>query len=109
MSEEATATARKILNLREQHRGIITTEFGRAAANGHRILESLYAKPIVSVKEAQQVIGSSYQTANDIISKLTDLQILSEMTGLIRNRIFRYSQYVDLFSNGTEHIPQSGA
>src|SRR5690606_6383699 len=41
VSDQATETARKILLLREDHRRIITEAFGRAAGNGHRVIERL--------------------------------------------------------------------
>jgi len=37
---EAAETARRILQLREEHRSAITDRLGRAAGNGHRVLES---------------------------------------------------------------------
>ena len=41
VSSQATDTARRILSLREAHRLQITEQLGRAAGNGHRVLESL--------------------------------------------------------------------
>lgn len=98
VSGEATETARRILALREEHRSAITAKLGRAAANGHRVLEHLYERPIVSVKEVQELIGSSYQAANQLIAKMAEQGILSEITGQSRNRRFRYQRYIDLFS-----------
>ena len=49
MAREAAETARRILLLRETHRAAITEHLGRAAANGQRVLESLFTRPIVSV------------------------------------------------------------
>jgi Fic family protein len=45
VSGEATETARRILRLREDHRTAITEKLGRAAGNGHKVLESLFDKP----------------------------------------------------------------
>ena len=39
VSQEALPTARRIVNLHEAHRHIITENFGRTAANGCTILE----------------------------------------------------------------------
>jgi cell filamentation protein, protein adenylyltransferase len=38
---EAAETARRVLQLRELHRAAITAQLGRAAGNGHKVLESL--------------------------------------------------------------------
>lgn len=49
MSRQATDTARRILLLREEHRHLITKNFGYAAGNGHWVLEYLYENPMASV------------------------------------------------------------
>lgn len=99
VSTEATETARRILALREEHRAAITSSLGRAAGNGHRVLESLFDRPIVSVKEVQEVIGTTFAAANTLVARLADLDILAEITGYARNRRFRYEPYVRLFSD----------
>lgn len=97
VSIQATNTARRIITLREKHRNLITDRFGRAAGNGHRVLEKLYTVPIVSVHEVQQLIGTSYPAANDLVTRLVKADILQEITGQVRNRRFIYREYVDIF------------
>jgi Fic family protein len=98
VSKQATDTARRILALREQHRTMITDHLGRAAGNGHRVLDSLYRRPIVHVASVQQLTGTSFPAANELVSKLRTLGILKEITDRKRNRIFRYEPYIQLFS-----------
>ena len=52
VSAQATETARRILALREAHRTVIAERLGRAAGNGHRVLQRLYDRPIVSSMRA---------------------------------------------------------
>ena len=106
VSAEATETARRILVLREEHRAAITEGLGRAAGNGHKVLESLFDRPIVSVPEIQSLIGTTYPAANNLVARMNELGILQEMTGFARNRRFRYEPYVQLFS---EEPPEAGA
>lgn len=101
VSGQATKTARRILMLRETHRQTITERFGRAAGNGHRVLEHLYEHPIVSVKDVQELIGTTYQAANELVSKFVDNAVLEEITGQTRNRRFMYRSYIDLFRDET--------
>jgi Fic family protein len=96
---EATETARRILQLREQHRAAIAAGLGRAAGSGHRVLESLFDRPIVTVGDVQQTTGTSYPSANNLVSRFVELGVLTEMTGYTRNRRFRYSPYIELFSD----------
>lgn len=97
VSVEAADTARRILVLREGHRRGITEHFGRAAGNGHRVLEQLYEQPIMSVKDVRALIGTTFAGANQIVQRLVDLKILAEITGQARHRRFRYDAYVRLF------------
>ncbi len=99
VAAEATETARRILQLREQHRTAITDKLGRAAGNGHKVLEALFDRPIVMVNDVEQLTGTTYAAANNLVSRLVDLGVLNEMTGYARNRRFRYGPYIDLFSD----------
>jgi Fic family protein len=102
---EATETARRVLLLRERNRAEITAGLGRAAANGHRVLESLFDRPIISVGEAQQLTGTGFAAANQLIARMTELGILREITGHARNRRFRYEPYVRLFTDDAAPEP----
>ncbi len=103
VSQQATETARRILDLRENHRHTITEELGRAAGNGYRVLEYLYEHPIVSVTQVQNVIGTTFPAANDLVSKLVECGILREFTGRSRNRRFAYEGYIELFHEDESH------
>jgi Fic family protein len=102
VSTEATDTVRRVLLLREQHRAQITERLGRAAGNGHRVLEALFDRPITSVGEVQELTGTSFAAANQLVARLTELGILREITGYSRNRRFRYEPYVRLFTDEPE-------
>lgn len=97
VSRQASDTARQILELREQHRHAITEQLGRAAGNGHRVLERLYQMPLLTVKDVQTLLGSTFAGANQIVHRLEKLGVLREMTGQARHRRFRYDAYVRLF------------
>ena len=97
VSTLATETARRVLLLREQHRSLIAATLGRAAGNGHRILEHLYDHPIVSAKQVQALIRTTFAGANQIVHRLVAIGILHEITGHARHRRFRYDPYVRLF------------
>ena len=97
VSREATETARRILALREDHRARVTTGLGRAAGNGHKVLEHLYQRPIVAVADVQALTATTYTAANNLVSRLVEQGVLMEATGYRRNRLFRYQAYIDLF------------
>jgi len=97
VSSEAGGTAGKVLLLREEHRATIAENLGHAAGNGHLVLEYLYQKPIVSVKQVQGLIGTTYAAANNLVAQMTRNGILHEFTGRARNRRFIYRDYISLF------------
>ncbi|MCY3877600.1 MAG: Fic family protein [Rhodobacteraceae bacterium] len=97
VSVQAAETARCILALRENHRAAIAENLGRAGGNGHLVLEELFVRPIVSVNEVRDLIGTAYPAANELVQKLVRLGILEEITGWSRHRRFRYSPYLRLF------------
>lgn len=102
VSLEATDTARCILALREDHRARVTQGLGRAAGNGHKVLEHLYQRPIVAVADVEALTATSYTAANNLVSRMVELGVLVEATGYRRNRLFRYQAYIDLFGEGGE-------
>lgn len=100
VSNEAAANARSILQLREEHRSAITEHLGRSVGNGHKVLESLFDRPIVAVGDIQSVTGTTYAAANSLVGRLVKLGILKEITGHTRNRRFSYEPYIRLFNEG---------
>ena len=99
VSAQAADTARRVLLLREEHRLAITDGLGRAAGNGHRILHFLYEHPIVSAKQVQELLGTTFAAANQIVRRLVAIGILQEITGQARHRRFRYDPYIQLFDS----------
>ena len=108
VSREATETARRILALREDHRMRVTEGLGRAAANGHKVLEHLYQRPIIAVADVEGLTKTSYTAANTLVSRMVELGMLVEATGYRRNRLFRYQAYIDLFGEGDEQAQNTG-
>jgi len=99
VSVDAAETARRILLMREAHRKAVTEKLGRAAANGHKVLESLFDRPIVSVAAIRKLTGTTYPAANALTARLEDIGVLTEITGQLRHRRFRYDPYLKLFSD----------
>ncbi len=78
VSAQAAETARRILALREEHRSLIAERLGRAAGNGHRVLQHLYVRPIVSAREIQTLRGTTFAGANQVVHRLVDIGVLVE-------------------------------
>ena len=98
VANEATGTARKIVDLRERHRALLQEEFGRTAANGLKVLESLYSRPIVSVQAIADITNVSFPAASQMMNRFVNSGILTEVTGQARYRKYRYLEYIAIFS-----------
>lgn len=99
VSLEATQTARKIVALREHHRELLTSKMGRGAGSALALLETLYVRPVVSVKQVAEITGISFPNANALVDALMKRSLLAETTGRRRNRVFAYQPYLDLFEH----------
>ena len=97
VSQQATETARRIVQMREDHRQMVMNRMGGGGAKALALLESLYWMPIVSVKEIARVTSLSYPNANNIAQRFVKMKLLREITGQKRNRRFIYDPYFNLF------------
>ena len=97
VSAQASLAAKQIILLREKHRSLITEKLSRSAGGALQVLEKLYTNPIVSVREIQEITGTSYPPANDLVKSMEEMKILKEITGRKRHRKYMYWDYVTLF------------
>ena len=77
---------------------MIAERLARTASSGQRVLEYLFEHPIVEVNDIRALTGTTYPAANQLTQRLTEIGILTEMTGHARNRRFRYDPYIRLFT-----------
>lgn len=99
VANEATETARAIVAMRETHRESLIQSLGKGAANGLRFLESLYQRPFFNVATVADFLKISPQAANTLTERLAQLGLVNEITGQRRNRVYRYSPYIKLFTD----------
>lgn len=103
VADDAAKTAHQILLTREELRLEITEHLGRAAGNGHRVLDRLFDHPIVSVTDVRDWLDVTRAGANNLVGRLESLGVLREITGYARNRRFRFDPYLHLFEqDGSE-------
>ena len=102
-SLQAADAAKQILSLFEEDRAKIET-LGRPAASALRVHQLLQQKPIIAIPDAARETGMSAPTVAKSIQHLRDLGLLREITGKQRGRMFVYSDYLGILSQGTEPI-----
>ena len=102
-SLQAADAAKQILSLFEEDRAKIES-LGRPAASALRVHQLLQQKPIIAIPDAARETGMSAPTVAKSIQHLRDLGLLREITGKQRGRMFVYSDYLGILSQGTEPI-----
>jgi Fic family protein len=100
-AEEATRTATSIVHLRDANRA----EIQSLGAHAIELLDHLYEQPVVNIAAAQQLLKVSWPTANKLIQQFEAKGLLREMTGLRRNRTYRYDPYLALFADPVPFDP----
>ncbi len=95
-AETGVATLVKIIDLKAEREKIIAA-FGKRAKQGQTLLHGLFSKPVVQIKDVQNITGLSPKAANDLVQEFLTKGLLKEITGYQRNRIFVFEDYVKAF------------
>ncbi|GAB6013299.1 Fic family protein [Viscerimonas tarda] len=72
-------------------------ELGKRSTDARILLDYLYKKPIISPAETITIINKTPQTAYNLIADLEKREILREITGAQRNKLYSFEPYMKLF------------
>lgn len=86
----------QILALRTEVEQVILT-LGKRAPNAKLALNFLYRRPVVSASDLESALSVSTPTANALIRDFERLDILTEVTGQARGRVYEFKRYLELF------------
>ena len=100
-SNQAVETAQQLVRLSEMDRARIN-DLGRVAGSALRVHRALLQRPIASARWVSEQAQLSPATVNACLDHLERLQIVRELTGQRRNRLFSYTQYIEIMNQGTE-------
>ncbi len=104
---QAVETAQQLVELSNQDR-IKINRLGRSAGSVLEIHRALIEHPIATAGSLVKKTGISHATVNKALENLQQLGIVRELTARKRNRVFSYSNYLDILNRGTE-LPESRA
>lgn len=90
------ATFEGILALR-QEMDRVAFGYGKRAENVQKLLKHLYRRPAVTASQVSDLLGVTHQTASALLNKMVEDNMLNEITGYQRNRIFVFDRYLRLF------------
>lgn len=95
----AVHTLSSIITFKNDLEQSLQAKFGRRATTAQRLLTALFAHPATSVEDAQKVCGTSYKATNELIAVMCKHEILREITGQTRNRVFIFAPYLAIFND----------
>ena len=95
-AQHGIETFKAIIALQEEYKEKILT-LGSRAKKAHKLLHLMYTKPKVKVRTVEDRLEMDFSSANRLLKSLTELDILEEITGYSRNRLFVLEKYLDLF------------
>ncbi len=103
-AEQAADTAREVMSLFDHDRAAIAG-LGRAAPSALQVHEFLQKRPLVTIGAVAKELKISVPTVTNALNLMVDANILREITGRQRGRVFEYPTYLRLLDKGTEPLP----
>lgn len=95
-SKKGVETFDAILKLKQNTELNIQT-LGTRGNNAQKIIQYLFKRPMVDVNKVITITGVSKKTAYNLIADLEELEILKEVTGGKRDKLYVFDSYLQLF------------
>lgn len=102
-ADDAVETTRRLVDLFREDRARIAT-LGRIAGSALRVHEALERRPLDTIARLVAATGLTKPTVARALEALARQEIVRETTGRERDRVFSYTRYVDILSEGTEPL-----
>jgi hypothetical protein len=102
-AQEAADTAERTLKLFARDKDKIQ-ELGRATPSALRLHEFIQTSPYVRIRTAAKALKLTVPTVTSSLNHLVRLGIVKEVSGKHRDRLFAYSRYVNMVSEGTNPL-----
>jgi len=95
-AENSIQTFKDIIALRASVETKIIT-LGKKQMLAKNLLQYLYSEPITDMQSISTALNVSLPTVSRLLNDFVRLEILVELTGFKRNRVFAFEQYLKLF------------
>ena len=77
---------------------------GRLSGNALRVFDALRRRPVADIDRLARETGIAYSTAARAVEALVGLNVVREVTGRQRGRVFAYGRYVEILSEGAQPL-----
>ncbi|NBL66068.1 Fic family protein [Flavobacterium sp. NST-5] len=95
-AKKGVATFDGILQLQKNLEEKLKT-LGNRNIDARKVVDYLYSQPIVGVNKVEEIIQKSSVTAYKLVADLEKLNIIKEISGAQRNKLYVFKDYLDLF------------
>lgn len=99
-AEQAVSTARGLHALLQKDETRLQ-DYKRKSGSLIKIHKYLQLHPLSSISRISAGVHLSFPTVKSAIDELVRLDILRELTGKERNRLYAYKEYIDILNSGT--------
>lgn len=96
-ARQSSNTLSEVLKLKERLETALRNAAGRRTHSALALLAHLFKGPVISVKQAAGICDLSTKAANDLVSLFVQQDMLKEISGKTRYRLFVFAPYMDLF------------
>jgi len=97
-AERSIETFKAILALKENiERERLPHIHPRKQDNAHKLIHSLYQTPVVTANQISKKLDIRHNTATALINDFIKMNVLKEITGNKRNRLYFFEPYVKIF------------
>ncbi len=83
-----------------------TKTLGRASSTASAVLALMQQRPILTIAKTAELSKTTFPTAANALAKLESLQLIKEISGKQRGRIYAYQKYLDILNEGAEPLPR---
>lgn len=100
-ADEAHQRANLLVDLREAYQQRYQSE---RSGNILALVMHLFEEPYLDVTTAADWLDVQYSTANRLVGRLEDDEVLEELTGKDRNRFYRASEVFEIINKPIDHL-----
>lgn len=102
-AQQAVDTAQRLLSLLARDRARIAA-LGQRAGNVGLVFEQFARRVVLTVPQIAPHLALSAPTVRAAVRTLEALEIVNELTGQQRHRVFAYQAYLDILSEGAQPL-----
>ena len=97
ISKKGVETFDKIMQL-QKNLDVKLQTLGIRSSEAQKIIDYLYKNPVIDAAKVEKIINKSKATHYKLIADLERLEILKEISGAQRNKLYVFKDYLNLFN-----------